>query len=1358
MMKNMKITFNNKSFRDTMNMIFILFGLLLFQSSIPIKYRLTQISSNEGLSQQDVECMTQDKHGFIWVGTYDGLNRYDGNNFDLFRHIPNDPNTISDNRIFCLREWPKRDELWIGTDGGGLNCYNLKTKKINNFFVNKNDKNGLLDNQVLCLDQINNSLWVGTSKGPNRITFSAKNKIRIEQYVFVGTNHKPVSQRTNTISSDNQGDIIAGTDYGLYFKTPNENEFKEITGINANIRQILKDKTGNLWVISSAGVFYYSTLQQKINNYLIAPRVINFTDNPNNLRCILPITDRLLMLTSTNMVYWINIVDNNFKVEKAVFADYSFFENNSLKSCMLDRSMNVWLTSEMDGIAKFDLNTKSINHYSINNVLAKDKIFIQSIIKDYRGRLWIGSNKGVFINDIKKNKTTRLSGVNEKILDILEDKNNNIWITSLNNICFIPAGDETKVISICEQPNLPNNLGILDGPYALALDSKNTVWVGMRTGLLRMKRERNTFKFRFDRIGMFETVRTSNNITKLIFIEKENSLLIGTKNAGLLKAQLSDNGDIKMVRVVSEFQKGNIEHVWSIFCANNGVVYVGTDSGLKKLINNNGKQVLELVSDDYRLRNYKIASIVGDDKQNIWLSTSFGLLCYNTKSKEIKQFFSTDGLSTDILTEGALFDNNGLLYVGSVKGVNLIDISSLSKNNVFPETQFVGLKINNATIKTGEQINGRIILSNSLEFTKTIELKYYENNFTIEFAALHFSNPSKNRFAYKLDGFSDDWTEVSNTIRSATFTNIPPGKYVLKVKSSNCDGVWNETPSDLSIVIIPALWNTIWAYLLYFVIISVIVYFIIKYYQDRQTLKKQLLEEHFEHVKDLEIADVKLKYHTNITHELRTPLTLISAPTEELIEKSYNDEFLNSRLDIIKNNCDRLLQLIGQFLDFRKVINEKYTPFICYDNLHELLTHVKNNFSVSSKLKNIDVEILYDMNIEQCWFDKEIVNKICYNLMSNALKHTPNKGKIFIYASLSQDDTHALISIEDNGIGIAEDEIEKIFERFYQVSGTIGGTGIGLNLCKLLANIHLGDVNVKSVLGEGTIFTLDIPIIRDAYPEEFVHEEELLTKDYFVATKHSTSDFESETKPLILVVEDNFELRDYITSLLSENSKVLVAENGEEGLKLAIGNIPDIIISDIMMPIMNGIELTQKCKNNAITSHIPIILLTAKVSLESQVEGLTYGADDYITKPFNPKILKLKVSNLIKLTRNRTVEVAKNSVTMNERDQKFMASFEQIVLENYSEYDFGIDKICSLMAISRMQLYRKMTAIVNKKPSELIKEIKMKKAYELMKEKGLNITETMNELDYTNYTHFTKLFTEVNGESPRNIMGLKNKN
>ncbi|MEI6751975.1 MAG: ATP-binding protein [Paludibacter sp.] len=1337
--------------RQLMLKINFVITLLLFQQTGVAKdYKITQLSSNEGLSQQDVECIVQDKQGFIWIGTYDGLNRYDGNNILVYRHIPNDSTTISDNRILCMEEWAERGELWIGTDGG-LNCFDKKSRKFRCYFDTYKNKNSFPDNQINCLDLEKNNLWIGTT-GVNKITFNAENIEKIEYYPLEYADNTTL-QRINDITHDINGNILVGSNAGLFVKTHNSNKFEPVKEITGYIRRFIKDKSGNFWILSSNGILYFTLDLQKRYNYLSNPEWINFKETDvKDLKYILPISNQHFLSATSNQLYWISKIGNNYVLTNTTFTDKNFFRNNDIKALMLDRSNNVWITSGMDGIAKFDIAGKSINYLALNNSIENDKIHIQTIIKDYKERIWIGSNKGVYIKDSKSAKSLNLKNIGMGVFDLLEDKTHGVWITSLNAISYLPNGDANKIVTITKLPNFPKEAINIDGPNSSCVDSRNIVWIGLKKGLIQIRRiaqKNNSFD-----IKLFKISQTNNNITKLVYDNKNNILLIGTKKLGLLKATLNKNGDIESISSISKLKPGKPEHVWSIFKAYDDTFYIGTDSGIRKLISTNGNQSLEIISSDYRLQTYKIAGITGDDNKNLWLSTSMGLLCYNLNDSTVKQYYNTDGLSTNTLTEGSLYNGNGFLYIGSIKGVNIIDLSTLKANKAEPQTELISLKINNLLTNPLEEINGRVLLDKSLETTDKIKLKYFENNFTFEFASLHFSNPAKNKYSYRLVGFSNDWTEVNNSIRSATFTNVPPGKYTLEVKSSNCDGVWNETPKTMIIQINPAPWNTFWAYLIYFIIAVSIIYFILKYYFDRQKLKKELLEEHFQHSKDLEIAEVKLKYHTNITHELRTPLSLISAPTEELIAKSYNDDFLNSRLQIIKSNADRLLQLIGQFLDFRKVINEKYTLSIANNNLNELLLNIKDNFSPSAKLKHISLELFYDLSEKNYWFDKEMVNKICYNLLSNAIKHTPTKGKISIYASQSSDETRALISVEDNGVGIAENEIGKIFERFYQVPGSVGGTGIGLNLCKHLANLHLGDITVKSRVGGGTIFTLEIPIAKEAYNADVISEKHVDTeieKPEFI----QEIDEEIDTKPVILVIEDNFELRDYIFNFLSDHYNVLVAENGAEGLKMAIEHIPDIIISDIMMPVMDGIEFTENCKNNVNTSHIPVILLTAKASEESQIEGLSYGADDYITKPFNPQILKLKVNNLIKLTKKRKKEVSQNIDKLNEREQKFISTFEQIVLDNYSTPDFGIDKICNMMFMSRMQLYRKMMAIVNKKPLQLIKEIKMKKALELMKEKGMNITETMYELEYTNYTHFTKQFTEVNGISPRKVLGMK---
>ena len=1331
--------------------ILLIFGIYNIFS---MNYHLARLSCDDGLSQQDVECLLQDKIGRIWIASYDGLNRYDGNSITIFRHIPDDSNSISDNRVVALEEWASRDEIWIGTDGGGLNYYNMRTERFTPVM------NGAIRNQdIKCLELYNEMLWVGSVDGLSRITFTPDNRIHITPFVLKGIGAGSKSQFIMSITHDSRGNTIVGTRDALYCKSPEESDFTLIMD-NVRVRQIIVDKGNNVWIIANDQLFFYPNLQQQTKGYLSSPVIVPF----DTKRCggyinLLSINEKTVVIsTAANRLFFINLYNNQFAFEEIVFSETDFFTNNSLKSLMLDRSMNLWISSSMDGTARFDLNEKMIYHYPLSLSNEPEKIFVQAITKDNRGRLWVGTGNGYYISDLQKGTVKRIGSIDESVWGLLADQKGNVWGTTQDHIFFFPQGDEAKKVSITHRKELQAVINQIDGPYGLYEDINNgIVWVGSRSGLLQIKEKNETFSFRFYDKSIFDKPYLSN-LTQFYLDPANQTLLIGTATDGLFEAKLSEQGDIVQTKPIRKISSNEKEHIWVIFPASNNKLYVGTDCGLKQLnVDETGiYHFVPILSDDQRLQTYKITSIIEDDMQNLWLNTGFGLLSYNLKTQEIRQFDNTDGLSSKILTEGSFYDpDTRRIYTGSIRGVNIIELTALYTNKIPPKTIITGISINNTSIHPNVLLNRRVLLSSSLLYTKIIRLKHFENNITISFASLHYSNPTKNRFLFKLEGFNEDWIDAQGG-RLATFTNLSHGNYRFLAKSSNSDGVWEENPVELAIHIATAPWNTVWAYLVYSVLLACIGFFIYRYSDERRRHKHELFVEQFESQKKIEIAEIKLKYHTNVTHELRTPLSLILGPVDELIGKSYTDTFLNSRLQTIKNNADRLIHLVGQFLDYRKVVNSKYELRIRRENLHEVLLAVKNSFSSLAIQKGISLELFYDMNIDVCWCDAEIIKKIGYNLLSNAVKYTPENGKVSIYASTNADNSLLYLSIEDTGIGIEEKELDKIFHRFYQAPGTVGGTGIGLDLCKQLVNIHLGTIQVKSREGVGTIFTLKLPITKDAYDVNNIYENEV---PVLVSPVNLGKEMQKEeSKPLILLVEDNSELCSYMTSLLLEDAKVMVAGNGEEGYKMTVNHIPDIIISDIMMPVMDGIEFIQKCRENIITSHIPIILLTAKDGIESEIEGLTYGADDYIRKPFNPTTLKLKVNNAIKRFRKNKTNMENEGIkSLNEREQAFLNTFEKLVLDNLSVTEFGVDDICRLMYISRMQLYRKMIALVNKKTSQYIREIKMKKAYELIKMKGYNITETMYATGYTSYTHFSRLFTEVNGVSPRKLMGMKEK-
>ena len=1313
-------------------------------------YRLRQLSTNEGLSQQDIECMIQDQLGYIWIGSYDGLNRYDGNSLTVFRHMVNDSNSISDNRIISITEWKSRDEIWIGTEGRGLCCYKQREEK----FVSYEDVNSGGKGVIVSLHEYNNAMWVGTMNGLMKVTFDYNNQMIIEDFVL---DIKNVNLRVNSIAHDSQGNIVVGTTRGLYCKSPNENIFHQYNTLE--IRKIVRDFDGNLWILAEDKVFYYSVSQQQIKSYLSNPYVLDISFRENDFpKSITPVTDRLSILNSKTQIFEVHQKDHKFLFEEINFFNNSFLQNNEIRNTLVDNTMNVWIASSMEGVASFDLNQKIIYHQRIIDEESDNRMPVQAITKDRKNRLWIGSNYGCFVTDYQ-HKNPQIS-INQAIFGLLCDAKGNIWCSSLSGAYFFPKGDVSKKRSLFDIPNLPSTILPTDGPYALCEDeANNIIWIGFRSGLLQVRYFENKMTFKHYDKQLFGTDHLSN-ITKMFLDKETSSLLIGTATSGLFSARLLSNGDIQNVVKIEKNTNKKEDHIWTIFKASDNNIYIGTDSGLKLLKRNEENEYVTCSFDliDSELQSYKVTSIVEDMQSNLWISTGMGLFSFNLKDKNIRKYLNSDGLRSHTLTEGSYYDSvNNILYVGGVKGLNLLELSSLRVNDIPPRTIIQSMKVNNKYIKPGEVFNKRIILPYSLNYTSEIDLKYFENNISFDFASLHFSNPNKNEYAYKLEGFNSDWVHIG-TQHTATFTNLPAGKYILLVKSANGDGVWETSPIQLAISVGVAPWKSIWAYLAYFFFVCMVMFLLYRYFKEKRRTKQELLMEQFEHQKKLEIAEVKLKYHTNITHELRTPLSLIVAPVQDLITAGYQDDFLNTRLRNIKNNADRLLQLIGQFLDLRKIISDKYILRIKRQRIDERILEIKKNFEPIAASKHISFDLYNDANLGYCWCDIEIINKICYNLISNAIKYTPEFGMVSIYVSANTDSTILSISIEDTGVGISESELENIFERFYQAPDSVGGTGIGLHLCQHLTGLHKGTIKVVSRQGEGSIFTVELPVSKNAFDaSEIIDIEEVAEQISDLGESEFSLSETSTVRPLILLVEDNYEFKKYLKTTLIEDYNIVEAENGKVGYEIAVSRIPDLIISDIMMPVMDGIELVKKCKENTLTSHVPFLLLTAKDTIESEIEGLTFGAEDYITKPFNTQTLKLKIHNLIKLTgkKEKAEEEKEPALNLNERDYAFISEFEQIVLKNISVPDFGIEDICRIMCISRMQFHRKISAIISKKPSQYIKEIRMKKAYELISEKGLNITETMQEVGYTNHSHFSKLFTEVNGISPRKIMGMK---
>lgn len=1317
-------------------------------SSFAKVYHLQQLSVTEGLSQQDVECVIQDKQGCIWIGSYDGLNKYTGNSITVYRHNPKE-NSIIDNRIIVLENWSSRNEIWIGTEGRGLCSFNLKTEK----FTSISDSICSFEYVVKVLHQYGNGLWFGGQDMLKYLSYDKNGKMHIESYSLPGV------WNILSIQHDNFGNIIVCTDKGLYVKSPNSDNF-QLKYSKKNITKIYVAPDGCLWLVAGGKLSFYNKQEQAYVDYLKFPLPVDSSIIEEPIQSICYISENTYLVNTSSNLYWMIKSNSTYQFERLEFYNKGFFRNNTIRSVYVDSTMNVWINSNLEGVAHFDLNQKNIYSLSFVDKQYDKRLFVQSIIRDQNNRLWIGTNNGIYVYKHDSRKMDFVPSIKKSIYGILNDSYGNMWFAMNNDLMVFPESDYKKGKSIFSYSNLPSSIIKRDGPYAICEDTdRKIIWIGLRSGILEIRNyDSDNLHFKHYDCSYFGLNRLSN-ITAFLLLPEYGSLLVTTAASGFFEASLNDNGDIVSVTPVSYKSELDFkDHIWSIIKVKSGDIFIGTDSGIRQVLRTNNRFCLDFVkNNDIRLQINKITALTEDSQNNLWLSTGQGLISLNLITEQTKIYTKADGLAASILTEGAYYDDiSNCLFVGGYGGVSVVELSSLSVNEICPKTIIQNVRINNREIKTGENLGSGIILPFNINFLSEIELEHNENNISFDLASLHFSTPNKNCFAYKLEGFMDDWVEMSES-NIVTFTNLPSGEYVFKAKSANGDGVWEKDNLSLKIKVKPPFWLTWWAFSLYILMALIIAYLIYRYYADKKKAEYMRYVENMEHNKKMELAEIKLRYHTNITHELRTPLSLIVAPIQELIDRHYEDSYLNMRLRSIKNNADRLLQLINQFLDLRKVAVDKYDLRVSYQRIDLCFSQIKNSFEPMAISNYVSLNLYYDTSISYCWCDREVINKICYNLISNALKYTSNNGQVNIYVSTDVDMKFLTISVEDTGEGISESELENIFDRFYQAPGAKGGTGIGLYLCKQLASLHHGNINVVSRKGEGTIFTVVLPIYKDAFASnEIVEEPETEKKEEEIQSEPEEGNNIKDERTLVLVVEDNKELREYLSSALIEEFDVVTAENGEIGYNIAVTRIPSIIISDIMMPVMDGMELLKKTKENTLTCHIPFILLTAKDSAENELEGLAAGADDYIIKPFSVQLIKYKIRNLVKLSANEKNDSVKNVTSsmpeLTERDKKFVESFRNTVLENISSSEFGIEDLCRIMCISRMQLHRKTIAILSKKPSQIIKEIRMKKAFELISVQGYNISETMQEVGYTNHSYFSKLFIEVNGVSPRELM------
>ena len=1378
--------------------------LLIAQSSFEFEH----LSTVDGLSQNDVNCIYQDKKGFMWFATHDGLNRYDGYEFKTFKPNPNNQNSISSNLIWRIVE-DEENNLWIGTTGNGLNRYNKKTEKFTRFVNDQKDKRSLPDNTVreVFVDS-KNRLWVATLKGMSMADLSKPlDSISFSHFelsssdVFFGGQIVVMS-----IAEDSKGQVWVGTSKGLHKLSRDENGsiyFPSINKMidlpNVTVKGIQEDNKGRLILATTSGL--YTVVHEKFTSKAVKLIKGNFSD-------IVIAGDHLWAGTPQGLSYF-KSESNNDELELIEHFTYNpkrpgtSLSKNNVSSLFIDKTGIVWIGVNGGGVNKYDPSRKQfqiIRKTSDSNSLSNDKV--RSLFEDSNGTLWVGTEGGGLNMEIKDeqnpkySKFTHLKG-NLPIFSLHEIKRNGKKYL----LAGTHGGSSLFEIDITNPKKSINNINAVKdighSVFAISNDEDGNLWFGTYgSGIVRWILNEETKDYKKDILSFNDTQKgsVSSNIIRDILIDSKKNIWFATGD-GLCKLSYEESLKKRPYfeiykNIPGESSSLSHNYLLNVFESSKGDIWIGTfGGGLNKLIQEKDSVYFDVFSESDGLPNNVIKGILEDKDQNLWLSTNKGLSKFNTKDRVFKNFDVNDGLQNDEFSElAACKTNDGKLLFGGVSGFNVFDPDGIKGNLIGAETIITDFSIFNKSVSIGEEINGRVILDKSINEIGQVELKYSENSFSFEFASLHYAAPKKNQFAYKLEGFNKDWVYTTSDKRFATYTNLEPGKYKLLVKASNNDGIWDQTPTELKIKVIPPWWRTNLAKVIYVLLFLASLMGFRRYTLISSSKKHDLELEHLENEKNAEIHKLKLEFFTNISHEFRTPLTLIRGPLEFLRKNGdkVSKKEVHEQYELIHKNVTNLLRLVDQLLDFRKMDKGKMELVLGESDVISFVKGLGEPFQFMSSKKNIHFAIVSDLKKMMIWFDFSALEKILNNLLSNAFKFTPEKGEISVTVfdggtfvlpeSIERKENqsdYVVIEVKDSGPGIPKHRIQHIFERFYTQVGQgnfdMKGTGIGLSFTKKLVELHKGMIDVISDSSFGTAFYVWIPKHKKMYEEtnEVVFQElsegktvvgQADAETHVIGVLDDIVDKNLSRSrsqlPVLLIVDDNPDIRSFIKKGLGEKYYIYEAENGEQGLGIAKKIIPNIIITDLMMPIIDGIEFCKILKTTQETSHIPVVMLTAKTSEESEIEGLKTGADAYIRKPFDMELLELKLTNILKhrdklrKVFNRDIVLQPKEVTVTSTDETFLQNAIDIVEKHMMNSEFSVELLVKEMALSRSNLFLKIKELTGLSSSEFIRNIRLKRAVQLLEKSDLSVKEVMYMTGFNTASYFSKCFKKQFGVIP----------
>lgn len=1388
----------------------VFFLIAAWATAQPGPIRFEELPANIGLPRTTINSICQDHQGFLWFGSWSGLFRFDGHQLKSFRQGITNENGLESHKVTRVVE-DSRQRLWVCTRNGGLYLLDRRTEHFTQFLARWPDPLSAPQNNVWDLfEDANGTLWAGTEAGLHHVNLDRRLLEPVtgaKEFVYDMTQSADGAYWLATengllrLESINLPKLTATAPQLISLSLVPRSSINDTYIADNYVYTVLaSQKDTNLIWAGTKGGLKKIRLDSQTRQLVDIQHFAHQNQDPSSLsnNFVKGIWEQiqgnswLLWVGTFEGLNRLDVHSGNIKGYFAEPGNPESLNNNSVSTLMQDRTGVLWIGTGA-GVNYVSLNGKPFLNVrtAVNDNSNGGLVYAARQSSD--GALWVSMlGAGLQRFEFEPGGTVKPGGQSYFFADPVEpdltgyisdferDHTGEFWLATQGSgvLRFDPAKVTGPAIRQYTQYTARD--GYLRDDYTMAIreDADGNIWIGMwNSGVAVFHRKTGRF-FTFTDASQGKDLTAFPNVA--LYPDQRGGkavMWLGTRGGGLMLLSFDEQKQRLVQEAIYQHDLSNSQSLSNNFICDiekddAGRMWIGTENGLNLLGTDNASFRHFLETDG--LPSDMIQGLAVDGQGALWISTASGIsrLTGHKDQFVVRSYYQRDGIQDFSFVAGATYrTRDGQVLFGRSNGITLFRPESIRVDSVPPQVAITGIRLFNKPVPIGKPVNDRVILPNSLADGDTLRLTYRENVLSIEFVGMHFAQAGQVRYAYRLEGFDDDWVYASHDQRLAHYTNLPYKTLIFRVKAANSDGVWSEKPATLYIEVAPPFWLSGWAYGVYVLLFLGLLGGVRWITLSQAALRNRIALERIEREKVEEVSQVKLQFFTNISHELRTPLTLILTPLEDLIKEKAGDKRLRDTFARMFQNGTRLLTLINQLLDLRRSDAGLMRLKVAEGNIVKFIDEIVIAFQPMAAHEKVSLRLEAAENPVMVWYDRDQMEKVLFNLLSNALKFTPKGGRVTV--SVQQRGKYCDIVVADTGAGIPSRDLPYVFDRFYQAPNQAmsrqGGAGIGLALAHSIVIAHRGEIQAESEEGKGAAFTVSLLLGAGHFKEEekiadFRHSEHQsyfsLSPEYLTTEPDPAPETPAEAPVCrLLIVEDNADIRAYLRDSLSGQYLIDEAANGEQGWLLAQEHSPDLIISDIAMPGMDGIQLTRMVKTHIETSHIPVILLTARTSLIFQIDGLETGADDFVTKPFNMTLLKIRIRNLIRSReqlRERFVQgfdLNPTHVAVNSLDETFLKKVVKLVEDNMEVPDFSVEQLSEELGVSRMQMYRKLKALTGLSANHLIRHIRLKRAAQLLQTGQYTVAEVTYQVGFQDLKYFRERFKEEFGLSPSEYAG-----